>query len=125
MRMVFVTLSMEESLDIEQMILTLVDNVVFAFRDKKIVGGKIQFQKNTTDKEKLCIDCERGDLIDLPIADLSIPKGIGVNDLIRYIYYRLHQLFTIAMLGKIRHFQMTLDYMPDKTGAEIKYTLME
>ena len=120
MRIVFVTLSMEESLDIEQVILMLEAKIVFAFRDQKTVAGTIQFQKNTTGKEKLSINCCKGNLV-----ELSIPKGIGMNDLIRYIYYRLNQLFTIALLGKIGHFQMTLDYKSDKTGAEIKYSLME
>ncbi|MCX6743864.1 MAG: hypothetical protein NT116_06585, partial [Candidatus Parcubacteria bacterium] len=102
---------MEESLDIEQVILSLETDIVSAFRDKKIVAGTIQFQKNTTVKEKLSINCCNGSLV-----ELSIPKGIGMNDLIRYIYYRLHQLFTIALLGEIRHFQMKLDFKSDKTG---------
>jgi len=120
MRMVLVTLSMEELLDIEQVISTLEAHIVHAYKDNSIVGSTIQFQKNASSKEKLNIISKN----EAPV-ELSIPKGIGMNDLIRYIYYRLHQLFTIAMLGKIRHFQMTLDYMPDKTGAEIKYTLTE
>ena len=119
MRLVLVTLSMEELLDIEQVISTLEMGIVSSYRDKSIICGTIQFRKNTTDEKEMRIKCIDGRSVDLPI-----PKGIGMNDLIRYIYYRLHQLFTIALLGKIRNFQMSLNY-PDKTDAEIKYTLTE